>query len=79
MAIDAERVATRGSDEAWTQDGELLYIMEYVGCRCKAYRPDVWHNFELGVGKDFIGSAGVLCLDIVPGGSAKRSHTRGPS
>jgi hypothetical protein len=64
MAIDAEWADTEHETEAWEEDGELLSIVDYAGCRGEAYKQDVWHGWELGAGKPFLASTIVMSLDL---------------
>ena len=38
-------------------------------CPERLYRPDIWHNYHLGLGRYFVGSSLVVMLPIWPGSS----------
>ena len=56
--------------EPWTETPvwiEKIYQDRGINGLARFYKPDIWHNIQMGVGKDFSASAICLLVQLLPG------------
>ena len=66
---DHAKWLTSGCDVPWMSTPSLLQLFHDEDYPTFFYKPDVWHNFHGGCGKDFVASAMTEALVLVPGSS----------
>ena len=49
-----------------------MLLPKYDGLPANVFKPDLWHNWHLGLGRYFLASSIVLLSEIEPGGVIKR-------